>query len=293
MDISTIGFIKNHELIQSGTDENRKARLKQLEELRDVGCKFSFGLAMLEKAMDRKHVIEVNDLIQRFIDDYEQVIIFFDSENSITESPVVIEELLTTLMDKNVPRDDWGELAIPKYIEFLNYANEKELYNKKSPSKRFDLAVELSEKAGEIGILNPHIIRSLCTSVIYGNVNASKVFKFQKNTSEFNASNAIGDILTFSRMAELRSLFNNQDAQRHIYYRTEDKYLELLHSTLIVNQTSKIDGEDGKISSYKLTVLDESSLFPDLYSNGYCNDINERQRLYELLNLELEPKNVC
>ncbi|MFQ1714333.1 hypothetical protein ACK39D_17690 [Aeromonas veronii] len=286
IDICTISLIKNRNKINLGTDNRKKTRLHELEEMaKSNKYRFSLLLAIIEKATDRKNELSVNQVMNEFKNDWLSIVDFV-GENNIVEPLQSLEKLIPTLMDPNFDKREWAELSLEESIKLLNFYNSLGISSTLDEKNRISKTKEIVNYGKELGFINGHFTIIICVAAIHGCPDAQNILKIKSDGSNFNASNRLGDIMSFPRLAYTRALLkaSNYAQKGHpdCIFRTEDQALENLHKYIKI--ICKIDKKTGD-NVYKTHIENPSMLFPMLY-NKSCSE-KVREEIFNLLNCEI------
>ena len=177
----------------------RKARL--INHLRDLDRSqhsFSYLFALIEKVSDSQGSLADTELEKRVLADVIALRAFFKNAQ-VQESD---DFLITYLRElRRVP----PELMRPNYIKFLETANNQfAMHNSVSPMLRFQRAEEILKQADALSIVRQHPVVLLTLACLYGNASAKKLMKFKAVAENFNAENALADIMAISRFARFK-----------------------------------------------------------------------------------------
>lgn len=286
MDICTIGLIKDARGVSSGTDMNKKARRRELITMAQTGrYQFSFVLAIVEKATDLAHPMTVKEMISRFQKDYQSLSAYLGPGN-MRESQNQLKHLIKIIMDENYTIEERAELNIHLYLDLLEFYNGLGIKKDPEPaSDRLVFAKKLTDYGEELGISRGHPVIAICVASIYGCEGARKILKVN-DKGEFNASNALGDIMSFYRIAKTRHMVMTSVPGVRIEFRTEDKGLESMHEFYSATVTDIID--DTPVLS--VFDIDDKKMFPRLVSKANGLNRKERDALYEMLNFRKPEK---
>lgn len=120
---------------------------------------------------------------------------------------------------------------------------------------------------------------------IYGCVGARQILKIDTD-GEFNPSNALGDIMSFYRLAKARHMLITNIPGLRIEFRTEDKGLEGMHEFYSAIVTDSID-DTPVLSVFN---IEDKHMFPRLISKANGLNKKERDALYEMLDFRKPEK---
>lgn len=283
LDICSISYIKDRNMIPLRQDKRKKERLEQLSKLIESRkyC-FSFILAILEKATDYTNSLTNDEMILAFQDDYCQVVDFI-GKDYIFESVQMLKDLIPILMDENYCKAERAELSIPASISLLEFYNYLKISATPPRNERFKLASEVAEEGKRLNldIGYPPII--ICVASIYGCIDARNILKVNKNGICFNPSNCLADIMSFYRLAYVKHMILSKVPSAVVIFRTEDAALESMHSYL----KTTVLGVNDKYTLKSTICTFPEKLFPALYKDGVCVDEMELNKLYKLLNFKI------
>lgn len=279
MDICTIGLIKERHKIPSGKDENKKERLEQLISYAKKGSyKFSFILAITEKATDKKNRLSRKEMIERFRRDH-RTLVGIIGERNMAENQATLKRLISIIMDENYGIAERAELLLDEYLEFLSFYNELNVRTDPAKEDRLPLAKKITERASQLGISAGHPVVAICVASVYGCADARRILKVNRK-GEFNPSNAYGDIQSFYRVAKARHMINQHYPGMRLEFRTEDKALEDMHTYY----KAIVLHEDDGVPLYGIPTIHDEKMFPRLFSRGKCLSDEELSAVYLLLN---------
>ncbi|EKS6582897.1 MULTISPECIES: hypothetical protein [Enterobacter] len=280
MDICTIGVLKERESAYKGSDERKKTRIKQLAMMAESGlCRFSFLVAIIEKATDFTNIMNAEELSSVFQNDYDQIVNFLGREN-ILEPRELLSTMIGHLVDPRFNMEERAELSIPSSLELLSFFNSLGISSTPAKHLRFDLASRVAIEGERLGLAKGYPCIAICVASIYGCEEARKILKIKKNGREFNPSNCLGDIMTFYRVAKARHMLQSNIGDITVIFRTEDAALESLHTYM---QTSVVRDNEDEGSVMNTRCLSPEKFFPALFKEGKCTDEKELNRLYSLL----------
>ncbi|EGI4641226.1 hypothetical protein AB1G81_005093 [Escherichia coli] len=146
LDICSISYIKDRNMIPLREDKRKKERLKQLSQLIESRkYRFSFLLAILEKGTDHINPLNTDEMILAFKDDYQQIVDFIGNDN-IVEPIEAFETMIPILMDESYSKAERAELSIPASISLLEFYNNLKISKTPPPEERFNLWLHRCEK---------------------------------------------------------------------------------------------------------------------------------------------------
>lgn len=290
MDICTIGLLKERVAIFYGKDKRKKERVTQLAHMAESGkYQFSFLAAIIEKGTDFRNQLSADELVKVFQDDYEVIKDFIGKEN-LFETPEALAAVTPKLVDARYSMEERAELSIPASLALLRYFNSLSIVSTPSKTDRFKLAKQVASESERLGLTKGYPTITLCVASIYGCIDARDILKIredgkEKNGSEFNPSNRLGDIMSFYRLANARHKVNSVLPLVPVIFRTEDAGLENMHQYLHTHVTGMCE-ENGTLLRTICSAPDR--LFPALYKKGICTDKIELKQLYELLSFKID-----
>ncbi|KFF66735.1 hypothetical protein H5A40_05555 [Pectobacterium brasiliense] len=280
MDICTIGVLKERKSAYDGSDERKKTRIKQLAMMAESGLfRFSFLIAIIEKATDFTNIMNAEELSSVFQNDYDQIVYFLGREN-ILESRELLSTMIGHLVDPRFKMEERAELSIPKSLGLLSFFNSLGISSTPAKHLRFDLANRVAIEGERLGLAKGYPSIAICVASIYGCEEARKILKIKKNGGGFNPSNCLGDIMTFYRMAKARHVIQSNIGDIPVIFRTEDAALENLHGYM---ETCVVRENEDEGSVMNTRCLSPEKFFPALFKEGKCTDEKELGRLYSLL----------
>lgn len=215
LDICVVNATK---LSESAIEKNaRKARC--VEHLRDLDKpqhSFSYLCALMEKVSDSRGELSDDALERQVLGDISALRTFFKNARVIEPDDFLISYLREL---RRVP----PELARPNYIRFLETANSQfALNNPVSRKLRLQKAKEIIELADSLPISRQHPVVVLTLACLYGNLSAKKLMKFKSEPGDFNAENALADIMSISRFARFKLEIEHNGRLGSVnYYRSE------------------------------------------------------------------------
>lgn len=280
MDICTIGLIKDKERVVRGNDENKKRRRQDLISMAKSGrYKFSFILSIVEKATDLTHPMTLKEMTARFEKDYRSLSAYL-GPSALRENQKQLKQLIKIIMDENYSVEERAEVNLHLYLDLLVFFNSLGINKDPDPaSERLILAKKVTDYADRIGISRGHAVIAICVASIYGCEGARRILKVN-DKGEFNPSNALGDIMSFYRIAKTRHLVMTTFPGMRIEFRTEDKGLESMHDFYAATVTGIVD-DTPMLSVFD---IDDKKMFPRLVTKSNGLNKKERDALYEMLN---------
>ncbi|QHQ20862.1 hypothetical protein GMW71_11220 [Pectobacterium brasiliense] len=261
-------------------------RLRQIVELAKSGTyKFSFLLAIIEKATDATNRLSLRKITARFLCDYRQIVGLIGKEN-MRETPEELKVLIGLLMDENYVLEERAELGLKGYLAFLKYFNSLGIKkDPEPPSRRLELARKITDHAETLDISRGHPVITVCVASIYGNMDARGILKVDPK-GKFNPSNALGDIMSFYRFAKAKFVVQARIPGLPVVFRTEDESLERMHAYYVAHASIKNNGE----MHFSFYDLNAKKMFPRLYKQGSIKK-KELDELYKMLNFSKSVKN--
>lgn len=283
MDICTISVIKDRDNIPSRTDEKKKKRLNQLIELaKSKNNRFSFLLAIIEKATDHTNQLKVGAANREFQRDYDQIVPFLGREN-IIENKKLLKILVNNIYDSEYDLSERGELSIVPSLNLLNYYNELNVTDTPSKKDRLPLVEKIVAKGNELKLEKGYPTTVMCVAALYGCADAVNVLKLKKSGKDFNPSNRLGDIMSFYRFARAKLKVKEVYKDVPVLFRTEDEHLERMHQYITTEARTSLNGDVHMTTS----ILAPEKLFPNLYKNDTCIDEDEKNKLFEMLSFKI------
>ncbi|HEV7286733.1 MAG TPA: hypothetical protein VGN75_17920 [Kaistia sp.] len=195
----------------------RKAKL--IDHLRDLDRpqhSFSYLFALIEKVSDSQGSLSDAELEKQVLADVAALRAFFKDAH-VQEPDNFLVTYLREL--RRVP----PELMRPHYLKFLETANNQfALQNPVSPMLRFRRAEEILKEADALSVARQHPVVLLTLACLYGNTSAKKLMKFKADAENFNAENALADIMAISRFARFKLEIEHLGRQGSAkYFRSE------------------------------------------------------------------------
>lgn len=288
MDICTISLLKERAAIFSGTDNRKKERVRQLAHMVESGqYQFSFLTAIIEKGTDFRHRLSADEQVKIFQEDHDLIKDFIGTEN-LFETQEALAAIIPKLVDDNYCIEERAELSIPASLALLSYFNNLCIVSTPSKTKRFKDAQKVALEGERLGLSKGYPTITICIASIYGCIDARNILKIredgkEKDGSEFNPSNRLGDIMSFYRIANARYMISRILPLTQVMFRTEDAALESMHEYMHSNVTGI--NEEGETALCTIFSAPER-LFPALYKGEVCADEPELKRLYELLSFK-------
>ena len=197
LDICVVGVTK---LANSALENNpRKSRLvSHLRELdRSKNC-FSYLCALMEKVSDSRGYGTNAELEEQILDDLSSLRAFFKNA-SIYESDEFIVGFLRELRGSAI------EVMRPRYLKLLDAANNRfSLKNSTARKVRLEKARQILKEADTLDISRQHPVVTTILACLYGNVSAKRLMKFKAAPDDFEAENALADIMAISRFSQIK-----------------------------------------------------------------------------------------
>jgi hypothetical protein len=177
----------------------RKARcVAHLRSLDRPQHSFSYLCALIEKVSDSRGEASDAEFEEQVLGDVTALRAFFKNARVHEPDDFVISYLREL---RRIPH----ELARPNYLTFLETVNNRfVLKDPVSPMLRFQKAEEILKEADALSIVRHHPAVLLTLACLYGNPSAKRLMKFKADAEQFNAENALADIMAISRFANLK-----------------------------------------------------------------------------------------
>lgn len=248
LDICVVGATKLTE--ESLKNQPRKANL--VTELRNLdkpnNC-FSYLCALMEKVSDSRGMLTSDELKDQILADISYLRSFFKKAR-VAEQDEFLIAFLEELMGEPI------ENKRAEYLSFLEKLNNNfKLQNSISPKKRLGKAKEIILEASSLTISTQHPIVTIALACLYGNLSAKKLMKFKENKNEFDAENALADILLISRFAKIKLEIEhhgrNGSGYPRVSFITDDNGLSELVNCFkprTVKHQDKIDGRESQLT---------------------------------------------
>lgn len=284
MDICTIGVLKKRDTIPSQTDKRKKIRLAQLTEIvMSKKYKFSFMLAIIEKGSDVKNQITAEEMTEKFLEDHEIIADMIGRENMV-EKPEFLREAIPQFMSSEFSIEERAELNLKKYLEVLAQYDALKVEVKPKRQDILPRVKYLADFASTLDIPQGHPVITVCTAAVCGCYDAWGLLKRKRGV--FKATNSLGDIMSFHRIAVVRALIHQYYPDHEIVFRTEDQALENMHEYYSHKAIVQTDGN----YKFHLDSLDESKMFPLLFNEEGEMDCVLQNALYEMLGFKKAKK---
>lgn len=194
----------------------RKARLvAHLHSMDRPQHAFSYLGALMEKVSDSRELLSDAELRAQIVNDLAAMRRFFKNAKVLEPDDFAIDYLEEL-------RAKPAELARPNYLSFIRLLNNHlALRDPVSPALRFQKAQEILKEADKLSISKQHPLVVLALACLYGNAAAKRVLKFKADVDQFNAENALADVMAIPRFAE-RKLQIEEDGRRGGKYLRSD-----------------------------------------------------------------------
>jgi len=214
LDICVVGAIKRPD-----ANLERNARKKRLvERLQDLDRPqhgFSYLLAALEKVSDSRGVAPDAELEEQILGDLTKLRAFFKNAR-VHESDESVVQFLRELRRQPI------ELQRSDYLSFLETINNRfALKDPVAPALRLQKAKEILNEADSLSISRQHPVVTLALACLYGNRAAKKLMKFKSTAEEFNAENALADIMAIPRFARFKLEIESRGRQGERYQQVD------------------------------------------------------------------------
>lgn len=176
----------------------RKANLiNHLRDLDKSQHSFSYLFALIEKVSDLQGSLSHAELEHQVLADVTELRAFFKNASVVESDDFLVNYLK---LRRVAP-----ELRRPDSLKFLEAANNQfALHNPVSPKFRYRRAAEILKEADAQSMARQHPVVLLTLACLYGNASAKKLMKFKADAENFNAENALADIMVISRFAAFK-----------------------------------------------------------------------------------------
>lgn len=265
LDICVVGATKLTD--QSLTKHPRKANLVALLRTLDrpKNC-FSYLFALMEKVSDSRGMLTVDELKTQILADITSLRGFF-----ITARVAEADDFLMGFIEELMGEPIESERA--EYLRFLGRLNNHfKLQNSISPKKRLGTAEKIILEANALNISTQHPIVIIALACLYGNQSAKKLMKFKANKNEFDAENALADILLISRFAKIKLEIEhhgrNGSGYPRVSFITDDNGLSGLLKYFKPKSIKHQDRVEGRESQLIITV-DLETILTEAKSDDY------------------------
>lgn len=248
LDICVVGATKLTE--ESLKSQPRKANLvTELRNLDSPNNCFSYLCALMEKVSDSRGMLTADELKDQILADISSLRRFFKIAR-VAESDDFLIAFLEELMGEPI------ENKRSDYLSFLKKLNNHfKLQNSVSPKQRLGKAKEIILEAKSLTISTQHPIVTIALACLYGNQSAKKLMKFKAKQNEFDAENALADILLISRFAKIKLEIEhhgrNGSGYPRVSFITDDNGLSELVKCFkprAVKHQEKIDGRESQLT---------------------------------------------
>lgn len=251
LDICVVGATKLSQKQLLANDRKREI-VEKLKGLDKPQHGFSYILALLEKVNDSRGVASDAELEARILDDLAAMRSFFVNA-SVYESDAFAISFLRALRGSTI------ELGQPNYIAFLETINEKfGLGVTIAPSLRYIKTESIVALAKSLDIGYQHPVVTIVIASLYGNASAKKLLKFKQDPKKFNAENALADIMSITRFANLKLRIEEISRSGGRYANskliTDDTGLLGIISSFRIEHLSEEKNEDDTTTTYKMKV---------------------------------------
>lgn len=248
----------------------------------------SYFPSLMERVSDQKNIPTIEQLKEEANRDVKAIDEYFNNAK-LFEPIEFIYKCIEELCGNHI------EILGQLYHSYLNKINNMGVADTKSRKERLKFAKQIFNEANELKISSSHPVVISSIACVYGCISAKKVMKFKKKQSEFNSSNALGDIMLLQRVGELTQDIEEQARTSNAkYFRaeliTDDRYLRQFYDYFFVKNVSRSELKEVTVKEFKITLTPES-VFPDLYAeSGEFKDLESKDEclaLYHLLGAEL------
>ncbi len=266
LDICVVGATKLSDaaLERNARKKRLVARLRNLDKPQHA---FSYLFALLEKVSDSRGIATDAELEEQILGDLVALRALFKKAYVYEPDEFVIQFL------KELRRHPI-ELQRSSYLSFLEATNNRfELKDSVSPALRLQRAKEIVNEADSLAISRQHPVVILALACLYGNRAAKKLMKFKATAEEFNAENALADIMAIPRFAQFKLQIEQMGRQGGGYLKSE--YI------------TDDDGPIGVLDCFEPTVVKHENL-NDVCSTQYTFTVKLQQLLTEIRSDEYE-----
>ncbi len=281
LDICIVSDIKQ---INAGKISNKLEEVKKrLKHIDLKNNRISLALILFEKSSDRKATMTTLELSQQFGHDLKELSKFF-KKAKICESEKLLCDAVQKLCYQNI------EFLGDNYLKFLETMNQLGLKDPIAFEKRFAKATEVIKIANDFGIAKQSPVLLLVLASIYETKFAKKIIKWKKEQINFDASNALADIMSIYLMASLTPKLPKTVVSSSFI--TSDENLQKFYEAVQVKNLGFNYDENLLLEChYKVNIIGHK-LFPDLFNaNGTEFRSKSREKIYnelvEVLELNL------
>jgi len=251
----------------------RKANIvKYLRELdRPSNC-FSYLFALMEKVSDSRGIDTDEELERKILSDLTAMREFFKNAR-VYESDEFVLEFLRALRGNPI------EEKRHDYLDFLRVLNDQfKLGNPVSSKQRLKTAEKILEQTSHFNFSRQHPIVAIGLACLYGNPAANKLMKFKADPQNFDAENALADIMLITRFAgiklEIEQLGRNgTGAYLRSNFITDDNGLIEIIKCFTPNVVKHVDKQSGRETQTTMTVK-LKDLLTDIQMEEYDHLLN-------------------
>jgi len=220
----------------------------------------------MEKVSDSRGMLTVDELKTQILADITSLRGFF-----ITARVAEADDFLMGFIEELMGEPIESERA--EYLRFLGRLNNHfKLQNSISPKKRLGTAEKIILEANALNISTQHPIVIIALACLYGNQSAKKLMKFKANKNEFDAENALADILLISRFAKIKLEIEhhgrNGSGYPRVSFITDDNGLSGLLKYFKPKSIKHQDRVEGRESQLIITV-DLETILTEAKSDDY------------------------
>lgn len=273
LDICVVNDIKQ---INAGKSTNKLEKIKtRLKHIDRKNNRISLALTLFEKCSDKKATMTAIELSEQYKYDLIELSKFF-KEAKICESEKLLCDSVQVLCYQDI------EFLGSNYINFLESMNQLGLYKPIAFDKRLTKAIEIVEIANSFGIAKQSPVLLLVIASIYEAKFAKEIIKWKEKQINFDASNALGDIMSIYRMASLTPKLPKTTINSLLV--TSDESLQKFYEAVEVKNLGYSYDKNSLLDCHYKVNIRGHKLFPDLFnSNGTDFHSKTREEIYNEL----------
>jgi len=226
----------------------------------------------MEKVSDSRGIDTDEELERKILSDLTAMRDFFKNAR-VYESNEFVLEFLRALRGNPI------EEKRHNYLGFLRVLNDQfKLGNPVSSKQRLNTAKNILEQTNRFNFSRQHPIAAIGLACLYGNPAANKLMKFKADPQNFDAENALADIMLITRFAgiklEIEQLGRNgAGAYLRSNFITDDNGLIEIIKCFTPNVVKHVDKQNGREIQTTMTVK-LKELLTDIQTEEYENLLN-------------------
>ena len=280
LDSNCITYIRKWR--REGLPERTSLERKLYENLKKINKKqhgVSFFPSIMERVSNQHSIDTTENLIEQMYKDFNTLTGFFRKARVAEET----SHLVSFISSFNGKYIDTNGGALH---EFLKQVNELKLYNTPPHQMRYKVTKEVCQLADELGLIKRHPVVLTVIASIYDCKPAKGVLKFRPSLTDFNSSNALGDIMMLSRISKLafpviKPDINGKSPFKREAFITSDTNLGLLYDCFNITQVKVNKYHNETIYNTDMTI-DFVKLLPTLFDKD-GNTTEQSQKEFDKL----------